>query len=255
MTRTRILFLAALVAVALVLPPWVARPRAASAFVQAFSNHLVVSGSPTVALTGVTAGNTLVFCVYMQSNNRTLDSMSGGSNSYSETVARTINTGSNHAMTMWRAFNVSGGDYTVTLTMSASSTYSIGVVELSGVTTTDPLDSAPAGEVAEPGQTLDVGPTATLAQANEILVGCGGGSVSSRPFNAMSGWTNRVDLTNPYLAMWTKTVSATTAQSLPLDTAPNTQFIIGNLASFTDAGGGGGGGSAPRLGLLGVGGA
>jgi len=242
------------VAVLLLLPPSVARVRAASAFVNAWSTDSSTTATPSVAVTGVTAGNTLVICDYMESNNRTLDSIAGGSNSYAEAVARTVNAGSNHALTMWYAYNVSAGDYTITLTHSASSTYTVGVIELSGLTTTDPKDQTPAGETAEPGQTLDVGPSGATTQADEMLVACGGASVSARPFNAVSGWVERVAVTNPYLSMWTKAVSSTGAQSILLDTAPNNQFIIGMLATFKDAGGGGGG-SAPRGTLLGVGGA
>lgn len=241
---------AVIVAALLVLPPWTVNLRAASAFVQAFSNHSVVSAAPTVAVTGITAGNTLVICDYMQSNNRTLDSMSGGSNTYAQLQARVINTSSSTAMTVWYAYNVNSGNYTITATHSASSTYSLAVIELSGLTTTDPKDQTPAGETAEPGQTLDVGPTGTTTQANEMLVACGAASVSSRPFNAISGWTNRVALTNPYISVWTKTVSSTGAQSVTLDTTPDNQFIIGFISTFLDASAG----SAPRrLMTLGVG--
>lgn len=208
----------------------------AASVLQAFpSGGTQTTATPSVAVTGITAGSTLVISMYMQSNNRTLDSMSGGGNTYAELCARVINGGSNHAATVWYAYNVAAGDYTITATMSASSTYSMSVVELGGVTTTDPKDQTPAGETAEPGQTLDVGPTGTLSQADEIALGFGYASVSSRPFNAMSGWTNQVDLTNPYSAIWSKVVASTTALSLPLDTAPNNQFIIGFIATFTAA--------------------
>lgn len=207
---------------------------------QSFSSAAQVTASPTVAVTGITAGSTLVIACYMESNNRTLDSMSGGGNTYAQLQARVINGGSNHAATTWYAYNVASGSYTITLTMSASSTYHVACVELGGVTTTDSKDQAPAGEAAEPGQTLDVGPTGTLSQADEIAIGCGFGSVSSRPFNAMSGWTQQVNLTNPYVSVWSQVLSSTSAVSLPLDTAPNNQFIIGFVATFLASSGGGG---------------
>lgn len=226
----------------------------AASVLQAFTSANQTTATPTIAVTGVTAGSTLVISCYMQSNNRTLDSMSGGSNTYAELHARVVSAGSSRGATTWYAYNVTSGNYTITLTMSASSTYDVACVELGGVTSTDSKDQVPAGEGIDGGQTLSVGPTGTLTQADEIALAFGFASVSARPFNAMSGWTQQVNLTNPYTSIWSQVVASTTALSAPLDTAPNNQFIIGFIATFLASGGGGGGGSTAKpLTLLGVG--
>ena len=81
--------------------------------------------SVNISLTGVAAGNAIIaYCGRSGTTNRTL-TVSDGVNSYSDAVAETVITGGGVEVQISYAVNVAGGNTTITLT--ASGTTSLGL--------------------------------------------------------------------------------------------------------------------------------
>ena len=211
----------------------------ASAFVQAVSNPGQATDAPSVTITGVGAGHSLIVHVSATSEDRDIDSIAdngGGPNTWA--IHDHISDGDIGAMGQQASsYNVPAGDYVITCTMSSSATYTVSVIEVSGLTTaTDPFDQYATASVAG-AETLAVGPTGTTAQAAEMAVLFSYGKLSARDYTDPSGWTRRVNETGAgtYHVVWTKPLSSAGAQTQTLHTTPNNHQMLGILSTFEDA--------------------
>lgn len=118
-------------------------------------------------------------------------------------------------VTVWEAYNVTGAT-TPTITISKSVTWAIQAVlfHVRGlVSVSDPLD-----KVARAGGTttaINSGSTATLAQADEYVIGVGASDFGGATYTVGAGYANRTQTSaaSGDIAMQDKTVAATTAVS------------------------------------------
>lgn len=210
------------------------------------------SSAPTASCTTTaltfTTGNVIVAVA-------TTNSGSGGTWQMADNAAGNIGTwtkacpssgpfGDSSAATgtlIWWAKVITGGSYTVTLTVGSSANFMSGAIEeYSGVNTSSPVDQCPTGNsnisIAN-GGTITSGTTGTTTQAKELLVAAFGMNEAAGTLGnghtAGSGWTMRRDIqvsTNETL-MLDQVVSATgTYQGSAV-------YNDGNLHTLTAAGG------------------
>lgn len=172
--------------------------------------------SPTLAFSGaVTGGNTIIFAItYNDDETGAVSSISDGlSNTYSKIGGGS--SGGDTSTELWYAYNINGGSApTLTVTMSNANyhDFSMTMREVAGLTTTDPFDVKAEGSTSS-GTSHSVGPTATLAQANEYVY-IAFGLATNSTFTLGSGFeelseTNGSDLYQAS-AGESKSVSATT---------------------------------------------
>lgn len=170
-------------------------------------NTNVGTGTRTISLTGVTAGSTLVAWAFTFRYDTSATHISGISSSASGafTLAKTrmVNSvsgaaGFRYAIHCYYKTNVASGSHTITATFSQSSDNILCwfVSEIPGIATTSPVDIAIDSSVAYGPASISIGPSATLAQAQEFamlaFMGHGTGiwnGASSGNGNAPSGWT------------------------------------------------------------------
>lgn len=214
-------------------------------YLQSANNAGPVSGITTsVALTGVTAGSTIIIAVTMQSENRVINTLVSSLGGTITQQARESNADNGEALEVWTLLNASAGDHIFTVTFDTSGqsaswamALEYGSVDASSFDVDDSSQASSTTSVA-------VGPTATTSQADETVIAIGRSTSASRPFTDPSGFTNRVSLDTTRFVAWDKTVSSTGAQSVTLDvTGGNSSFEawMGTLKNS------GGGGSAPMF--------
>ena len=118
----------------------------------------------------VTAGNFLVACYSPW--------LSGGTSNVTPTGGGTWNTTTAPSSNDWNAYicyamNVTGGPTTVTVDYGTAFYIAGSVAEFSGVETSGALDQQQVNSHSAGSDTTpDVGPTGTLAQADELVVAC-----------------------------------------------------------------------------------
>lgn len=139
----------------------------AGALVQ--SNHNRNAGSATLAvtLTGVVAGNTLVYIGsnYNGGGGKNISGVAGGGATWTERSARISG---NIALEIWVGTGGTGGSITVTATIASASDNAGILMEISGLDATTPFDvkADASGSSTSP----ESGATATLAQADSFKV-------------------------------------------------------------------------------------
>lgn len=133
--------------------------------------------STTVAATinGVAAGNTLVVQVGWDDPPGTTTCTVSDGTAHTSLVAKQREATNNQAGQLFYRFNVAANNYTVTATFSTTSdSRRIQVLEISGVTTTDPKDQATGQPQTTPGTTADAvssGATSATTNAKTFVVG------------------------------------------------------------------------------------
>ena len=159
--------------------------------------------SVSVTITGVTAGNTLIAVVGHEDagGSNPIISVSDGQGSY--TADQQNNRGFQTHAGIWSLFNANAGSHTITATASlgtaANSSWSINVIEVSGLGTSDSYDTG-NNNSANTSTTPTSGVSAALAQGSELVVTCltgntglSGGSYTAPP----SGGNN-----TPFIAIY-----------------------------------------------------
>lgn len=157
----------------------------------------VGTASPVTVVLGANtgSGNTLIVYVGEDStaSNTTVSSITlTGS---SDTFVQDNTEGSLTAVEIWRDSNAASGHKNVVVNFNvgvASPEMLVRVEEWAGIATTTPLDAHPAGTSGF-SAVFDSNGTGTLAQANELVVGCGvyeSGSALTLT-GPGSGWTNQ----------------------------------------------------------------
>lgn len=145
----------------------------AAAYVQSNKNYSGATPWACAFLSSVTAGNLIVVGLARYSGGITSVSDSLG-NTYHEIGTEFQFTADNSlALRMFYAYNIGGGACTVTVSCSTGTSLSIFVSEYSGIITTDPLDKLATAESSSAGTTANSGNTATISQADELLIGFG----------------------------------------------------------------------------------
>lgn len=207
-----------------------------------------VNGSKQITIaptaSNVTAGNVLILTTNMNSNTATEIASVSDSSSNTWTRATGATESSFSTSEIWYAYNIAGGvKPTITITTTNSSVNcALTLIEVSGLTTTDPLDKVAAAS-SSGASSLSSGSTATLSQASELVIGAGGiNSSTAFPNKCDTGFViveharYATDGENAYVAM--KEVSATTAQSATFYTAGLSGHCVSCVATFKIAGAG-----------------
>lgn len=157
-----------------------------------------------------------------------------------------FNGGDAYSPTVWFAYamNAAAGSTTVTVNLSTSSSNRLSalVFEVTGAATTGALDSYVTGSDATTGSVVSTSATATLAQANNLVVLIGGGYMGTP--STTSGYTAHATNSNGtnnqtgFIAM-TKVTAATTAQTGSVAHTSVTARRQAMLMVFKEAAGGG----------------
>lgn len=214
---------------------------ALSRVVQCVTSDLQVTGSPTVTIT-VKAGSTIIlFIACTISDNRSVSSIADSHATpltMTQVQTRQFDPNTSACAQCYIGYNAAAGAHTFTLTMSASSTYDVLAIEVDGVlNVATPLDVSAAGNTGNTAvQTLTLGPI-TTTQPNELLVCVAYGKSSSRPYGAITGWTNALNDTGAasYIEVWWKNVAVAGANSITMSSAPFNQNHYGYLMALKDA--------------------
>lgn len=193
------------------------------------------SGSTaTVSLTGVTAGSRLVVFVRSSSENRAVDSVSGGGTWADVVPGRIIANGA--ALSAWICENATGGDTTVTVTFdtSGANTVAVLLVEVLGLVSGSAALEVHSEAGQSTGTTLPTGAMVTLGDGRFILA-CGFTEGTTRTCGEPSGYT---------------TVRHVTGASNEMRVASFTQPSAGSITTTFPVGGGNSPGAAIQLGLI-----
>ncbi|MEQ1844635.1 MAG: fibronectin type III domain-containing protein, partial [Nitrospira sp.] len=146
----------------------------------------------TASLTGVSAGNLLIHAVRFSSDNRSISSMAGNSNTYTSVLQ---STGSSMRLDSRYAANATAGNTTVTTTFdsAAASTVCPALVEYSGIATASPLDGSNMGSTLS-ASSVSSGSITTTSDG-DLLVLVAFSENTSRPLDTPTGFTARVNVT------------------------------------------------------------
>ncbi|MEK6443645.1 hypothetical protein [Pseudonocardia sp. T1-2H] len=174
------------------------------------------TGTTLAAAVTPTAGNFLILGVSVSGG--TLNSIASIADTKANTFTRVASVNDATAGTidceLWTAPVTAGGSDTITLTITGSHYCNVWVREYSGLAAT-PLDKFVSAKGT--GTALSSGATATLSQADELVIGFGGTVDGGETYTAGSGFGNLVQAqigAGTYdTAMEDKIVSATTAQT------------------------------------------
>jgi hypothetical protein len=140
------------------------------AYVQSNVNSSLGSTNLSVALTGVVAGNLLILAIDTSGSGTTVTSVDDTqSNSWNRVVSRRFQAGGG-GVEIWAAYNVNGGDTTVTAHYSANVINDIHVVEVDNVPTSAIFDTSSSNGGAS-GTDPDSGSTPTISNENEFILG------------------------------------------------------------------------------------
>ncbi|MGZ3792763.1 MAG: hypothetical protein ACXVCP_10460 [Bdellovibrio sp.] len=129
----------------------------------------------TFAIPPTSAGNLLVIpIVYGYNTNSVVsisDNASGGSNSYVTANARASYGGAWAGSTeIWYAKNIKAGATSITVTLNGSASADMWVLEVSGMSTTAPLDSAAVTNDAVLSGNTTAGSSLTVSNPGELVV-------------------------------------------------------------------------------------
>ncbi len=141
--------------------------------------------SLAVTLSGVTTGDAIFVGIVTSGSSTTISTVSDGTNSYSRVSGRNFLAGAG-GTEIWAAYNVTGGNLTVTVTASASVQIGVVLDEWSSVVTSSAFDvqSTSTGTSTA----LNSG-SATTNQASEAIVGMF--STAGTGLTAGTGYTMR----------------------------------------------------------------
>lgn len=204
------------------------------------------AGSTTIAvtLTGVSAGNHLIVHVGWSSSAATC-SVSDGT---AYTAATSDLDDTNEDDQIFYLENVGAGSHTITATFSGSESFRrIRAYEVSGLQTSSSKDQSAGQKQASPGTGTDAvssGASSATTNANDFVMGFSQDTADSDPgagtISAGTGYT--LFGVNRILAVESKSVAATGAQTATFTISANKTQITSVIA-WKESGGGGGGGS------------
>ena len=236
----------------LIVALWAFAPVSARVpFAVAYVNGNIATGSATdtaqVVLNGVTSGNALVVSIGHGGATTTVTSLvDDASNTYTSRCGRTFLTNAG-GVTMFTATNVTGGNLTLTLTLSATAADIIfAVEEYSGVSGYDAASAGSTGTSTTPLTTI------TTVAANAMIVGGFQYQGTGSTFTNGSGYTTRhtaapgirhavedqlVTSATSYNVDGTITSAAWTACAVSLSPSASASFIPGIINAPIRGGG------------------
>lgn len=223
---------------------WSAPAAAATAYVNsacgdASGAYGTAATSVATAATSLTGGNTLL--VFTRQATGSVSSISDtAGNTFTAVTGSGNVSGSSTKMEFWYAKNVTGnGSNVVTANFSTSTGGRVVcTVQLSGASTTAPINYASAGRSVTTGTDITSNPYTTNA-ADAVLVACANIDATTDTWSTPSGWTFRVKATNGVYSVYTKDVAA--IQTLQTVTITNSDssakdLILVSAAASTTAG-------------------
>jgi len=185
-------------------------------------------GSVTVAFTtGNTAGRTILAFVRMSTTTQTVSISDTAGNTYTQAVAQVQST-DGHQIRLFYAKNIVGGANTVTASFSSANNHSwLSIYEISGLSTTSPLDQTASAQGSN-SVSVSTGPTAATQSNNEfVFVGSG--------FNTPS-FNGTVTAGTGYTLAQQDTTNSRAANESLLSSSPSSftgNFTLSNAANWS----------------------
>lgn len=166
---------------------------AANAFVQRAENFVAGSAAPTVTFTNnVAAASCVAVTVFVTADGTTtvssITSDFGGTWSIRD---RLVTTGGGRSVTLAYGYNVTGGAKVVTVNLSASTNTSLRVHEISGCSTSDPIDGSTIQNQTAPGTGTDAVTSGAIVTtvAGAYLYGTVENDAFTTTYTAGTGYT------------------------------------------------------------------
>jgi len=185
-------------------------------------------GSVTVAFTtGNTAGRTILAFVRMSTTTQTVSISDTAGNTYTQAVAQVQST-DGHQIRLFYAKNIVGGANTVTASFSSANSHPwLSIYEISGLSTTSPLDQTASAQGSN-SVSVSTGPTAATQSNNEfVFVGSG--------FNTPS-FNGTVTAGTGYTLAQQDTTNSRAANESLLSSSPSSftgKFTLSNSANWS----------------------
>ena len=211
----------------------------AISFVQSTTGNATTSPTTTTAFAGSTTSGNLIVVTTADDSGLTT-SVSAVADSKGNAYTQVVNISSSSSMQIWYAKNITGGaSHTVSATWNTGNTGRCVLVaqEFSGCDTSNPLDQNTS--TGSTGTAVSSGASPTTTQAAELVVGGASHDALASAFSLGSGYTNlgTVNVANCAVAMESKVVAATGAQTATFTIAASRTWICG-VVTFKGAGGG-----------------
>jgi hypothetical protein len=152
----------------------------------------VTFGVPGVPGVAVTAGDLIVVTIRTDNNAVTVGSVVSNPGNQTCTVDKRQLSVTDFYLEVWSCPNATGGDTTVTVTMSGGPPDQMRIVldEYSGVATSSPVDGTPVGDTGFPTSCADAGNiTTTTANALIHVAGAADGNDDADTFTPGTGYT------------------------------------------------------------------
>lgn len=213
----------------------------AATLVQAKSGSNTGTTALAIPLTSNTStGDTLIVAVNCDQTSDKVSSITATGMTFNKITLASglIGGGAASYISIWYAFNVTGATTpTVTINKSATSGIEAVLFHYSGFTTTDPLDKV--NRAVGTTTAITTGTTATLSQANEVVVICGASDAGGDTYTPGSGYANLTQkaATAGDIAMADKTVASTTAVSGSFTLVGGASDNAGAIMTFLISGG------------------
>lgn len=184
-----------------------------------------------VTLTGAATGNLVVVGIVCGGPTTTVNSVADTVNTYTRCSGRTFLSGAG-GCEIWYAKNITGGNLTITVSISGTFAITVFATEYSGADTTAPFDvqATTSGTSTTP----DSG-SATTTAANEILAGMLSVSGATSAFTPGTGYTRRGNAET--LGIWEDQIVSSTGSYSANGTLSSSQGWVACLATFKAAGG------------------
>ena len=156
-------------------------------YVQSVSSGLFAASTGSVTLSGVVTGDLVPLGLYSTGSGTTVSSVSDGVNTWTRRAGRQFQAGAGGSE-IWVAEAVTGGNLTITVTLSASVNFVLAAAEYSSQLTPTSFDvSAAAGGSSTSISSGNV----TTTQASELIIGVLSYAAAGGTFTAGSGFTQR----------------------------------------------------------------
>ena len=206
----------------------------AESLVQSTTNAQTTANNVTASLPSTVAGHMIIVAVYLEWGSGGTVSVSDGVNTYHQIVDESPDVSD---FSLWYAYNIAGGNVTVTATTSAG-TNDMGIIacEYAGLITTDPLDVWNAQAVFNSNSlNIDSGLTGFPTQDHELVIGAGESEGGSNTYTVGAGFGNLLvenSGTLPRDLALQDQIITYGAQQRSTMTLGNKAFWIGIVATF-----------------------
>lgn len=194
-----------------------------------------------VVLTGVTAGNHLVVMFGWQDPTNAITATCSDGTAFTSGDSRRFETGDTQSSQPFYRENVGSGSHTIVVTPSSAVNFlRLRAVEISGLATSSSLDQSTGNAQTAPGSganAITTGATAATTNANDFILGfCQNCSEIDPGVSVISAGTGYVlNGTNNILAVESKSVAATGAQTATFTQTGTTPGFTSHVLAFKEA--------------------